>query len=101
MKTITVSLVVCTLLCVGLSAQETEKIYLSGKGTDDAVMWDFYCTATLAPFPSGNLSILNAISPVGTKFMKAAEHGPQSQQNNFVSAGHTMPLTGKILMKIE
>ena len=30
---------------IGLNAQDTEKIYLSGKGTDDAVMWDFYCTA--------------------------------------------------------
>ena len=27
-----------------LSAQITEKIYLSGKGSDDAVEWDFYCT---------------------------------------------------------
>ena len=25
-------------------SQETEKIYLSGKGFDDAVEWDFYCT---------------------------------------------------------
>lgn len=27
-----------------LCAQNTEIRYLSGKGTDDAVMWDFYCT---------------------------------------------------------
>jgi hypothetical protein len=58
-------------------------------------------TNTLAPFPDGNLSILNGISPVGTKFMKATEHGPQSQPNNFVSTGHTMPLIGKFLLKIE
>ncbi|RKD19612.1 glycosyl transferase family 2 [Pelobium manganitolerans] len=27
------------------NAQETEKIYLSGKGKDDMVKWDFYCSA--------------------------------------------------------
>jgi len=26
-------------------AQETETLYLSGKGKDDPVMWEFYCTA--------------------------------------------------------
>ena len=58
-------------------------------------------TNTLAPFPEGNLSILNAISPVGTKFMKAADHGPQSQPNLVVSTNHTMPLRGKVFMKID
>ena len=27
-----------------LKAQETERIYLSGKGFDDAMEWDFFCT---------------------------------------------------------
>jgi hypothetical protein len=58
-------------------------------------------TNTLAPFPDGNLSILNAISPVGTKFMKSTEHGPQGQPNQFVSAGHVMPLKGKVFLRIE
>ena len=42
-----------------LSAQETEKVYLSGKGPDDAVRWDFMCTGgmnagkwTTIPVPS-------------------------------------------------
>lgn len=26
-------------------AQQTEKVYLSGRGSDDMVEWDFYCTA--------------------------------------------------------
>ena len=56
---------------------------------------------TLGLFPSGNLSILNAISPVGTKFTNATAHGPQSQPNNVVSAGHVMPLRGKVLLKID
>jgi len=58
-------------------------------------------TNTFASFPSGNLSVLNAISPVGTKFKKSAEHGPQGQPNIVVSAGHVMPLRGKFLLKIE
>ena len=55
---------------------------------------------TIAPFPKGNLSILNAISPVGTKFMRSTEHGPQGQPNIFVSAGHLMPLKGKVFLRI-
>jgi len=56
---------------------------------------------TIAPFPDGNLSILNAISPVGTKFNRATDHGPQGQPNTVVSAGHVMPLRGKVLLRIE
>jgi hypothetical protein len=33
------------------------------------------------PFPSGNISILNGISPVGTKFSRADEEGPQGKKN--------------------
>ncbi len=44
-----ISRLVSGILIVLISAhltfsQETEKIYLSGKGFDDAVEWDFYCT---------------------------------------------------------
>ncbi|MGJ7032246.1 glycoside hydrolase family 2 TIM barrel-domain containing protein [Niabella hirudinis] len=34
----------CLLLFVSVNAQQTEMQYLSGKGNDDAVQWDFYCT---------------------------------------------------------
>jgi hypothetical protein len=56
---------------------------------------------TLGIFPDGQLSILNAISPVGSKFAKAAEHGPQSLPNNLVGSSHTDPLTGKFYLKFE
>lgn len=36
---------------------------------------------TLGVFPEGQISILNAISPVGTKFNKPSEMGPQSGPN--------------------
>jgi hypothetical protein len=39
-------------------------------------------------FPSGNISILNGISPIGTKFTKAEAEGPQSKMNRF--NGETM-----------
>ncbi len=46
-------------LAVQVQAQETEKIYLSGKGPDDAVTWEFICTGgmnagkwTTIPVPS-------------------------------------------------
>jgi len=54
---------------------------------------------TLGIFPDGQLSILNAISPVGTKFKQAKDVGPQSQQNYFLSSGHAEPLKGKIYIK--
>jgi hypothetical protein len=46
---IQISRLVPGILIVLISAhltfsQETEKIYLSGKGFDDAIEWDFYCT---------------------------------------------------------
>lgn len=56
---------------------------------------------TVGIFPEGNISILNAISPVGTKFKKAEDLGPQSQQNHFVSSGHANPIKGKFYLKFE
>jgi hypothetical protein len=35
------------------------------------------------PFPSGNISFLHGISPVGTKFSTATEEGPQGEKNNY------------------
>jgi hypothetical protein len=48
------------LLCaVGAQAQETQRQYLSGKGNDDAIPWEFFCSAgaksgqwTTIPVPS-------------------------------------------------
>ncbi len=54
---------------------------------------------TLGVFPDGQLSILNAISPVGTKFKQTKELGPQSRQNYFLSSGHAEPLRGKVYLK--
>jgi len=33
------------------------------------------------PFPSGNLSVLHGISPIGTKFSRADDEGPQGKKN--------------------
>ena len=56
---------------------------------------------TLGIFPDGQISILNAISPVGTKFKKASELGPQSGKNIYVGAGHVNPLSGNFYIKFE
>lgn len=47
------------------------------------------------PFPSGNISILNGISAIGTKFSNANEEGPQGQKNS--CNGST--LVGKLYFK--
>ncbi|PZP42031.1 MAG: glycoside hydrolase family 2, partial [Pseudopedobacter saltans] len=36
--------IVCVLWLMGVRAQETQVQYLSGKGNDDMVQWDFLCT---------------------------------------------------------
>ena len=56
---------------------------------------------TLGIFPDGQISILNAISPVGTKFKKASDLGPQSGKNIFVGSDHTNPQSGKFYIKFE
>lgn len=40
-----------------------------------------YNTNTTVNYPEGNIGIMNAIQPIGTKFKKAEELGPQSQKN--------------------
>ena len=47
------------------------------------------------PFPTGNISILNGISAMGTKFSNANEEGPQGQQNR--CEGNTF--AGKLYFK--
>ena len=56
---------------------------------------------TLGIFPDGQLSVLNVISPVGTKFQQASRLGPQSQPNYVLNYGHVAPLKGKIYLKYE
>lgn len=51
------------------------------------------------PFPKGNISILNGISAIGTKFSKAEEEGPQSQKNDYGPNGKL--LTGKLLFNFQ
>ncbi|WP_257957490.1 glycoside hydrolase family 2 protein [Parapedobacter tibetensis] len=38
------SMLLVMLSATTMQGQQTEKIYLSGQGSDDMVMWDFYCT---------------------------------------------------------
>jgi hypothetical protein len=42
---------------------------------------DAFNQNTQPPFPAGDISFLHAISPIGTKFRRADEHGPQGLQN--------------------
>src|SRR5688500_17988206 len=53
------AVILTLLLTLSLHAQETRRQYLSGKGTDDAVPWEFFCSAgaksgawTTIPVPS-------------------------------------------------
>jgi len=45
-------------------------------------------------FPEGNISILNGISAIGTKFTKPEAEGPQSQPNEYLPTDK--PLSGKL-----
>lgn len=47
------------------------------------------------PFPTGTVSILHGISPIGTKFSQAHEEGPQGAKN----LCNGTPLRGKIYFK--
>ncbi|MDP4274728.1 MAG: glycoside hydrolase family 2, partial [Bacteroidota bacterium] len=52
---------------------------------------------TNPPFPSGDISILNGISAIGTKFSEPEVEGPQSQKNEFLQSN--VPLKGKIYFR--
>lgn len=45
-------------------------------------------------FPKGNISILNGISAIGTKFSQPESEGPQSQKNEYLKSSES--LHGKI-----
>lgn len=53
-----------------------------------------YNDNTVGRFPNGQLSILNAISPIGTKFKRPKDLGPQGQQNYYHQSGSAYPLSG-------
>ena len=49
-----------------------------------------------APFPSGDISFMHAISPIGTKFYNASDLGPSGQLN--ISKGK---YTGRLRFQFE
>jgi hypothetical protein len=51
------------------------------------------------PFPSGDISILNSISPIGTKFRSPDKLGPQGLKSEYVKNNSSTPLTGRIFIK--
>ncbi len=51
------------------------------------------------PFPSGNISVLHGISPVGTKFSSAQAEGPQGEKNVYISNENTKPLSGTLYFR--
>jgi hypothetical protein len=51
----------------------------------------------MPPFPAGNISILNGISAIGTKFTKAEAEGPQSALNEYRQ--NDEPLSGKLFFR--
>ncbi|MCE5346481.1 MAG: glycoside hydrolase family 2 [Bacteroidales bacterium] len=51
------------------------------------------------PFPSGNISIMNGISAIGTKFSQPEDEGPQSQKNMYTANRNTEPLKGTLYFR--
>ena len=51
------------------------------------------------PFPSGNISVLHGISPVGTKFSSAQAEGPQGEKNVYISKENTKSLSGTLYFR--
>jgi len=51
------------------------------------------------PFPSGNISVLHGISPIGTKFSSAQAEGPQGEKNVYISNENTKSLSGTLYFR--
>ena len=51
------------------------------------------------PFPSGNISVMNGISAIGTKFSPPDDMGPQSQKNVYTANRNTEPLSGTLYFR--
>jgi hypothetical protein len=51
------------------------------------------------PFPSGDISVLNGISAIGTKFSRSENEGPQGQKNIYGTDPDSKPLTVKLFFR--
>lgn len=56
-----------------------------------------YNNNTVPAFPAGDISFLNGISPIGDKFLKPEQLGPQGQQNQFFYHGSNPKNLGGVL----
>ncbi|MDD7887722.1 glycoside hydrolase family 2 TIM barrel-domain containing protein [Flavivirga sp. 57AJ16] len=56
---------------------------------------------TFPPYPSGNISFMDAIPPVGTKFQSAEYFGPQSQIHRFKGFSASPNMKNRLLFKFQ
>ena len=54
---------------------------------------------TFPPYPSGDISFLDAIPPVGTKFAPAENFGPQSQKHRFKGFSQTRDMNNRLYFR--
>ncbi|NJK96795.1 MAG: hypothetical protein HC905_19430 [Bacteroidales bacterium] len=53
------------------------------------------------PFPDGDISILHAISPIGTKFSKPETSGPQGWKNEYFPNPSTEIMSARLFLNLE
>ena len=56
---------------------------------------------TVPAYPKGNISFMSAIPPVGTKFGKADNYGPQSQLHRFSGNGAENNTSGQLFFNFK
>ncbi|MCD8177419.1 MAG: hypothetical protein LUE98_08350 [Tannerellaceae bacterium] len=56
---------------------------------------------TFPNYPDGNISFMDAISAVGTKFEEAENYGPQSQRHRFKEFSASPNLKNRLYFKFE
>lgn len=56
---------------------------------------------TISPYPSGNISFMDAIPSVGTKFASARNYGPQSQLHTFKVYSGLTDITNRIFFNFS
>lgn len=66
---------------------ETEDMYLRVFTPSEATKKGFDPRTTHVDFPAGDISFLDGIAPIGTKFHTAKEHGPMGQKNQIPRLG--------------
>ncbi len=54
--------------------------------------------STHVDFPLGDISLMNAIGPIGTKFRPASEHGPSGQKSRIPNLGISLSNTVDIIV---